>query len=59
VRGQPAANTEAIVDAAARLAAMALELGDLIAEVDINPLIALADRAVAVDVLIVPKQSGR
>ncbi|GAB4420331.1 MAG: acetate--CoA ligase family protein [Anaerolineae bacterium] len=56
-RGHPAADIEAVVDAAMRLAALAADLGDLIAEVDINPLIVLPSGAVAVDALIVPKYS--
>jgi acyl-CoA synthetase (NDP forming) len=55
-RGRPAADIEAVVDAAMRLAALAADLGDLIAEVDINPLMALPSGAVAVDALIVPKR---
>ena len=43
------------VRAAMGLAAFALDLGDQISEIDVNPLIALADRAVVVDALIVPK----
>ncbi len=54
-RGQPPVDIEAVVEAAMRLAALAANLGDLIAEVDINPLIALPGGAVAVDALIVPK----
>ncbi|MBE7552334.1 MAG: acetate--CoA ligase family protein [Anaerolineales bacterium] len=55
LRGQPAVDIEAVVDTAMRLSALAADLGDLIAEVDINPLIALPGGAVAVDALIVPK----
>jgi hypothetical protein len=38
-----------------RLAALAQDLGDLIAAAEINPLIALPDRAMAVDALILPR----
>ena len=56
VRGQAAVDVEAVVDAAMHLAALAAGLGDLIAEVDVNPLIALRDGVVVVDALIVPKR---
>ena len=49
------ADVDAVVRAAMGLAALGLDLKDVIAEVDVNPLIALADRAVVVDALIVPK----
>ena len=55
-RGRPAADLEAVVDTAMRLAALAADLGDLIAEVDVNPLIALRDGVVVVDALIVPRR---
>lgn len=55
VRGQPAVDVEAVVDTAMRLSALVADLGDLIAEVDINPLMALPSGAIAVDALIVPK----
>jgi acyl-CoA synthetase (NDP forming) len=53
-RGRPAADIEAVVEAAMRLAALALDLGDLIAAIDLNPLIALPNGAVVVDALIIP-----
>jgi acyl-CoA synthetase (NDP forming) len=52
-RGRPPADLDAVVNAALGLAALAVELGDLIAEIDVNPLVALPDRAVVVDALIV------
>jgi succinyl-CoA synthetase beta subunit len=55
-RGRPPADLKAIVQAAAGLAALAADLGDLIVEVDVNPLRALPDRAVVVDALVVPKR---
>ena len=55
VRGRPPADIKAVIRAALSLSALAADLGDLIAEVDVNPLVALPDRAVVVDALIVPK----
>jgi acyl-CoA synthetase (NDP forming) len=52
-RGRPPADLDAVVQAAMGLGALALDLGDLIAEIDVNPLVALPDRAVVVDALIV------
>jgi acyl-CoA synthetase (NDP forming) len=57
-RGRPPADIDAVVSAAMGLAALAADLGEWIAEIDVNPLIALPDRAVVVDALIVPKASG-
>jgi acyl-CoA synthetase (NDP forming) len=54
-RGRPPADLKAVVQAAAGLAALAADLGDQIAEVDVNPLRALPDRAVVVYALVVPK----
>jgi acyl-CoA synthetase (NDP forming) len=55
VRGRPAADVEAVVRAALGLSALATDLGSAIGEIDVNPLVALPDRAVVVDALIVPK----
>ena len=55
VRGRPPADLKAVVLAAMGLAALAEDLSDLVAEIDVNPLIALPDRAVVVDALIVPR----
>ncbi|KUN07116.1 pimeloyl-CoA synthetase [Streptomyces yokosukanensis] len=55
VRGRPPADREALVEVVLRVQRMALELGDHIAELDINPLMVL-DRgqgAVALDALVV------
>ena len=56
-RGRPPADTKAVVRAAMGLAALAWDLSDRIAEIDVNPLVALPDRAVVVDALIVPKET--
>ena len=58
VRGRPAVDLDAVVHAALGLSRLIAELGDEIAEIDINPLIALPNRAVAVDALIVPTSPG-
>ncbi|MFZ5675534.1 MAG: acetate--CoA ligase family protein [Pseudomonadota bacterium] len=52
-RGQAPADTEALVEAVLALSAIAEELGDLIAEMDVNPLIVSASGAIAVDALVV------
>ena len=57
LRGKPKPDLDAVVDAAARLAQFAADAGDLIAELDINPLIAGPDGAIVVDALIIPKSA--
>jgi acyl-CoA synthetase (NDP forming) len=59
VRGQAAIDIEAIARAMTALSQIALGLGDLIAELDINPLIVDARGCVAADVLIIPKASAK
>jgi acyl-CoA synthetase (NDP forming) len=54
-RGRPPADEKAIIRAALSLSWLASDLGDRLDEVDVNPLVALSDRAVVVDALIVPK----
>lgn len=49
VRGRPACDRAAVVDAVVALAQLAVELGDTLAAVDVNPLICTPDGAVAVD----------
>jgi len=55
-RGRPPADIEAAVQAALGLSALAEDLGEEIAELDINPLRVLADGAVVVDALIIPRK---
>jgi acyl-CoA synthetase (NDP forming) len=52
-RGQAPADIEALIQAVLGLSAIAEELGDFIAEMDVNPLIVSASGAIAVDALIV------
>jgi acyl-CoA synthetase (NDP forming) len=54
VRGQPAADLDAVVAAITGLSQLATELGDVIEALDINPLICGPARAVAVDALLIP-----
>ncbi|MFF4900957.1 acetate--CoA ligase family protein [Streptomyces sp. NPDC001068] len=55
VRGRPPADLEALVEVVLRVQRMALELGDQLAELDINPLMVLPEGqgAVALDALAV------
>jgi acetate---CoA ligase (ADP-forming) len=53
-RGQPPADLGAIADAITALSGLACELGDVVAALDINPLICGPSGAVAADVLAVP-----
>ncbi|MGW8374430.1 acetate--CoA ligase family protein [Streptomyces sp. ODS28] len=55
VRGMPAADTDALTDVVLRVQRMALELGDRLSELDINPLVVLprGQGAVALDALAV------
>jgi acetyltransferase len=59
VRGKPPADKHAIVDVLVSLSRLAIEIGDRITELDINPLIVFPEGrgAVAADALIVTAQS--
>jgi len=54
VRGRPAGDIEALVDVLMRFQRLALEVGDQIAELDVNPLLVLpaGQGVVAVDALV-------
>jgi len=52
-RGAPAADLDAVCDAIARISEFAADHADLIEEIDVNPLLARPDGAVALDALIV------
>ncbi|MDZ4729021.1 MAG: acetate--CoA ligase family protein [Xanthomonadales bacterium] len=51
-RGRPAVNIDAYCQAAAKLSRLAASLGDVISEIDINPLILGPQGCVAVDALV-------
>jgi len=52
-RGAPAPNLDAVCDAIARVSEIAADFADAIEEIDVNPLLARPDGAVALDALIV------
>lgn len=54
VRGRPALDRGAAVDAVVGLSRLAADLGDLLAEMDVNPLRVLPQGVIALDVLVVP-----
>jgi len=56
VRGTKPAHRPSLALAIAKFSVLLAELGDLIAEVDVNPLIAGPSGSVAVDALIVPRR---
>lgn len=55
-RGAQPADIAALTRAVLSLSAIAEELGDLIAEMDVNPLIVSASGAIAVDALVIPQR---
>ena len=54
VRGMPPVDVGSLAAAIARLSVLAVDLGDLVAAFDVNPVIVVPDGAVAVDALVVP-----
>jgi acyl-CoA synthetase (NDP forming) len=54
VRGNPASDMDAVVDALVSLGQLAVELGDAIEALDVNPVICGPSGAVAVDALVQP-----
>jgi len=56
VRGSPPVDIGAFCDVAARFSEMAHELGDVLAEADVNPVIVHAGGAIAVDALVVGRR---
>jgi acyl-CoA synthetase (NDP forming) len=54
-RGRPPANVDALVEVVMAVARLASACGDQIAELDLNPVIVNAERAVAVDSLIIAR----
>ena len=59
VRGAPAADLGAVIQAIRGLSQLAIELGDKLAALDINPLICGPDGAIAVDALAIPSRGDR
>jgi acyl-CoA synthetase (NDP forming) len=59
VRGAPPVDREAVADAVVRLSALAVDLGDRLAALDVNPLVAGPDGCAAVDALVVPATPAR
>ncbi len=57
-RGSARANRSELSRAIARLSELAIELSGVVEELDVNPLVVNADRAVAVDALITLKAPG-
>jgi acyl-CoA synthetase (NDP forming) len=54
-RGAPPADIAALAQALSRFSVLAADLGDWIAEMDVNPLVAGPDGCVALDALIIPR----
>jgi acyl-CoA synthetase (NDP forming) len=52
-RGAPAADLDAVCEAIARISEFAADFADEVEEIDVNPLLARADGAIALDALIV------
>lgn len=58
VRGAPPSDINALAEALSKLSVFAAANADTIETIDVNPFIVLADGAIAVDALIVPKEAN-
>ena len=58
VRGAEPADVASIVDAVVHLSMLALDMGDRLAALDVNPLIAGSEGCMAVDALVVPRKQA-
>ena len=58
VRGAAPADLNALATAVERFSVLIADLGGLLAEADVNPVIAGAEGAVAVDALVIAKRPG-
>jgi acyl-CoA synthetase (NDP forming) len=56
VRGAPAADVDAVIEAVTRLSELVVDLGDLIEALDVNPLVAGPTGCIAADALILPRR---
>lgn len=54
IRGRPAVDKEAVASALVALSHLAADVGDLIAELDVNPLSVTTDGCLALDALVIP-----
>ena len=54
-RGRPAANGAALTDTLLRFSTLVSDLGDLLSEVDVNPLLVSPSGAKVLDALVIPK----
>jgi hypothetical protein len=59
VRGQPAADLAVIAEALARFSVMVADLGGLVQEIDVNPVICGPGGCTVVDALVVPRTASR
>jgi acetate---CoA ligase (ADP-forming) len=55
VRGAPASDVGAVARAVSRLSVLAVDLGDRLEALDVNPVIAGPEGCIAVDALVVPR----
>lgn len=55
LRGQPPADRAALVELIVAFSQLAVQLGDAVAEIDMNPVIVARDGCVIVDALIIPR----
>jgi hypothetical protein len=51
-RGAPAADIDALAEAAARFSALAVALGDVVEAIDVNPILVQPHGAIALDALV-------
>jgi acyl-CoA synthetase (NDP forming) len=58
VRGAPAADIGALAEAVSRISVLAAALGDVLQEIDVNPLIVGPEGCVAVDALVVARTTA-